>query len=72
MIKPSPSNAGGAGVIPDRGAKILHALEPKIQNIKQKQDCNKFNRDFLKIHVKKILLKKCVVLRSFNHIKDGI
>ena len=31
------SNAGGAGSIPDRGAKIPHASRPKNQNIKQKQ-----------------------------------
>ena len=42
MVKTSPSNAGGAGSIPGRGAKIPHASWPKIQkNIKQKQYCNK-------------------------------
>ena len=46
MVKTSPFNAGGAGSIPGRGAKIPHALQPKKQNIKQKQDCNKFNKDF--------------------------
>ena len=40
------SNAGGAGLIPGRGAKIPHASRPKNQNIKQKQNCNKFNEDF--------------------------
>ena len=29
VIKILPSNAGGAGSIPDRGAKIPHALWPK-------------------------------------------
>ena len=33
---------GGVG----RGAKIPHASGPKNQNIKQKQYCNKFNKDF--------------------------
>ena len=42
----SPSNAGGAGSVPGRGAKIPHASGPKNQNIKQKQYCNKFNKDF--------------------------
>ena len=46
MVKTSPSNAGGAGSIPGRGAKIPHALRPKNQNIKQMQCCNKFNKDF--------------------------
>ena len=27
-------------------AKIPHALQPRNQNIKQKQFCNKFNKDF--------------------------
>ena len=40
-----PSNAGGVGSIPGRGAKIPHALGPRNQNIKQKQYCNKFNKD---------------------------
>ena len=66
-------NAGGVGSIPGQGARIPLALGPKNQHIKQKQDCNKFNRDFKNGPCKKkILLKECVVLRSFNHIKDGI
>ena len=31
---------------PVLGAKISHALWPKNQNVKQKQYCNKFNKDF--------------------------
>ena len=46
MVKTSPSNAGGAGLIPGRVAKIPHAPGPKNQNIKRKQYCNKFNKDF--------------------------
>ena len=45
MVKTSPSYAGGAGSIPGQGAKIPHALQPKNQNIKQKQHCNKFNKE---------------------------
>ena len=48
MAKTSPSNAGGAGLIPGRGAKIPHASRPKNQNIKQKQYCKNFNKDFKK------------------------
>ena len=28
VVKTSPSNAGGVGLIPGQGAKILHALWP--------------------------------------------
>ena len=48
VVKTSPSNAGGAGLIPGGGAKIPHASWPKNQNIKQKQYCNKFNKDLKK------------------------
>ena len=50
-VKTSPSNAGGAGLIPGQGVKIPHTSWPKNQNIKQKQYCNKFNE--------KKNLKKC-------------
>ena len=46
MVDTSPSNARGAGSIPSQGAESPHALWPKNQNIKQKQYCNKFNKDF--------------------------
>ena len=36
----------GKSLIPGQGAKIPHASGPKNQNIKQKQYCNKFNKDF--------------------------
>ena len=46
VVKISPSNAMGVGSIPGQGAKIPHVSRPKTQNIKQKQYCNKFNKDF--------------------------
>ena len=46
VVKTSPSNAGGVGSIPGRGAKFPHASQPKKRIIKQKQYCNKFNKDF--------------------------
>ena len=46
MVKLLPSNAGVAGSIPGSGAEIPPATWPKIQNIKQKQYCNKFSKDF--------------------------
>ena len=49
VIQTSPSNAEGAGTIPVQGAKIPHVSQTKKKkNIKQKQYCNKFNKDFLK------------------------
>ena len=48
MVKTLPSNSGSASSIPSRGAKILHALKPKNQSIKQKQYYDEFDKDFLK------------------------
>ena len=45
VVGTSPSSAGVVGSIPGQGAKIPHALQPRNQNIKQKQHCNKFNKD---------------------------
>ena len=49
MVKPSPPNVRGAGLIPGWGTEIPHASWPKNQNIKQKQYVNKFNKYFEKI-----------------------
>ena len=46
VVKTSPSNAGDASLISGQGAKIPHASGTKNQSIKQKQYCNKFNKDF--------------------------
>ena len=45
MVK-TASTSGGVSWVPGWGTKMPHALESKKQNIKQKQYCNKFNRDF--------------------------
>ena len=59
MVKTLPSNAGGVGSTPGRGAKIPHASGSKNQNIKRKQYCSKLNKDFKKmVHIKKNLKKK--------------
>ena len=58
VVKTLPSNAGGAGLIPGWGAKIPRASWPKNQNIKQKQYCNKFNKDFKNGPHQKNLKKK--------------
>ena len=46
VVKTLPSSAGDAGLIPDQEDKIPYASWPKNKNIKQKQYCNKFNKDF--------------------------
>ena len=60
VVKTLPSNAGGAGSIPGGGGKIPHASWPKKQNMKQKQYCNKFNKDFKNGPYKKKSLKKYI------------
>ena len=52
-----PSSVGSGASISGPGTKIPYARWPKKQKIKQKQYCNKFNKDFT-VHVKKILKKK--------------
>ena len=47
VVKNLPSNADGAALNPGQGGNnIPHGSRPKNQNIKQKQSCNKFNKDF--------------------------
>ena len=58
VVTTLPFNAGGAGSIPGQGAKIPHASGPKTQNIKQKQYCNQFNKDFKNGPHQKIFKKK--------------
>ena len=58
VVKASPSNAGGVGLIPGLGTKITHASWPRNQDIKQKHYCNRFNKDLKMVHIKKIFLKR--------------
>ena len=46
VVETSPSIADGVCLIAVQGNKIPHAPWPKNQNIKQKQYCNQFNKDF--------------------------
>ena len=48
VVKTSSSSAWGAGSIPGWGSKSPRVSWPKNQNIKQKQYCNKFNKDLKK------------------------
>ena len=47
VAESSPPNAGGVSLIPGQEAKIPHASGHKNNNIKQKQYCNKYNKEFL-------------------------
>ena len=62
VVKTSPSNAGGTGSIPGQGPKIPCASQPKNQNIKQKQYCNKLNKDFKNGPHKKFFKKESGIL----------
>ena len=54
VVNTSLSNAGDVSSIPGWGAKIPHPSWSKTQNIKQKQHCNKFSKDFRNgLHKKK-------------------
>ena len=61
MLKTLPSKPRGVGLIPGWGTKIPHGSWPKKQNIKQKQYCNKFNKDFLNGPHKKIFFNLAFV-----------
>ena len=56
MVKTPPSNAGGTGSVPGRGAKILYGSWSKKG--KQKQHCNKFNKKLLNGQHQRKSLKK--------------
>ena len=73
MVETSPSNAGGAGSIPGWGAKIPRASRPKNENIKQKQYCNKFNKDFKNgLHQKNLKKKKTRMIRCESLRPSGV
>ena len=70
VVKTLPSNAGGVGSIPGWGAcsflaTCLMAKNPK--NIKQKQYCNKFNKDFENGPHQTNLNKISVVISLLTH-----
>ena len=44
-LQPHASSADAVDSAPDGAAEILHAWQPKHQNIEWKQYCNKFNKD---------------------------
>ena len=71
VIKNPPSSARSASLIPSEGTKIPHASRPKNQNIKQKQYCNKFNKDFKTDLYKQNLKKKMNGGEVWSYSKDN-
>ena len=65
VVRTSPLNAGVVGSVLGLGAKITPASWPPIQNLKQKQYCNKFSKDFENNPYQKVLKKKKKVLVLF-------
>ena len=63
MVKSFSPKAGDAGSIPHQpGAKIPRVLRSNNQNIKQRQYCNKFNKDLKNGCSKKKIVKKRNIL----------
>ena len=46
VVETSPSNVEGMGWSPGQEATLIHVSWPKHANIKHKQYCKKFNKDF--------------------------
>ena len=66
MVKTLIFHAGSRGSMPAPGAKMPHDSWPRSQNIKQKQYCNKFNKDFKNgPHQKKKKIFKIKIKRDF-------
>ena len=67
-LRPCTSTARGTGSIPDQGARIPHASGPKNQNIKQKQHCKKFNKDFKNGPHQKIFKNIILLLYKYYYV----
>ena len=74
VVKTSPFNAGCEGSFPGWGTKIPHASWTKNKYIKQKQYCNKFNKDFKNGPHRKNLLRKSQGKREMKSVftKDPV
>ena len=69
MVKTLPSNAEAVGSIPGWGAKIPHASRPENQNTKQKQYCNKSDKDFKNGPCQKKILEKKIRAKEKKSIE---
>ena len=58
MVKISASIAGGAGSIPNQGAKISHASQSKNQNINRSNTVASLMKTLKMLHIRKISFKK--------------
>ena len=56
MVETSPSNAGDVGSVSGQGTEIPPTLQPKNQNVRQRQYCNEFSKDFKNGPHQKILI----------------
>ena len=56
MVETSPSNTGDVGSVSGQGTEIPPALQPKNQNVRQRQYCNEFSKDFKNGPHQKILI----------------
>ena len=70
MVKTLPSREGGVYLVSCWEVRIPHAFGPQNQNMKQKQYCNKFNKD-LKKKNDSGGLERAGVLRSLTENRRG-
>ena len=64
-------NVGAMGSIPCQGTKIPHTSGPKNQNRKQKQYCNKFNKDVKNGPHQKIFKNKRCNTHNFLYLRHN-
>ena len=58
MVRPSLFNERSAGWLPGQGAKILHTLGPKSQNINRNNIVTNSIKTLKMVHIKKSLKKQ--------------
>ena len=68
VVKTVLSNAGSAGSIPGQGPRSHMPHSQKTKSMKQKQYCDKFNKDFKKWPTSKTLLKNTLVQDNLEGI----
>ena len=71
LVKTLHSKAGGASSIPGWGAKILHASQPKNQNIKLSNIVTNSIRTLKVVHIKKSLKQEKGEGKGKSHAYDA-